>query len=166
MACKSCSVEPVWKFTNQTHLCRNCFKDYVERKVFRTIRKYNMLPSDKLITLKKDSSLNTAVLKAIIEKKFPVKFSGKPNFSSNNLSIVAEKIFSNITKGDFSGPKPKDTISRPLYFLSDNELELYARLKKIAFKQRKKDDKVQSLLKKFSKNPDIEHNIISAFLQI
>ena len=166
MTCKNCTIKPVWKFTNQTQLCKNCFIDYLERKVFRTIRKYQMLPENREITLKKDNSLNSAVLKSILEKKFQVKFSTKPNFSSENLSQVSEDAFSNIIKGNFAGKKPKDNISRPLYFISDSEIELYAKFKSIKEKAREKNKKIHELFERFSKNPDLEHNIVNALLQL
>ena len=53
MTCKNCKTKPVWKFTNQTELCKKCFCFYVESKVFRTIRKYGML-SGMQVKLKKE----------------------------------------------------------------------------------------------------------------
>ena len=42
--------ETVWTFTNKKELNKSQFIDYVERKVFRTIRKYKSLPiEDKLL---------------------------------------------------------------------------------------------------------------------
>ncbi len=167
MACKQCDLKPVWEFTNQIKLCKNCFCDYFERKVFRTIRKYQMLPEDKIIILKKLDDLNTVVLKKIIEKKFKVEFSSRPNFSAENLSDVSEEIFSNVLQGKFIGPSPEDLIKKPLYFLFDKEIELYAKLKKIKGKKKIRHKKVQDLFNKFlEKNPDLEHNVVNAFGQL
>lgn len=164
MTCKNCNIKPVWKFTNQTKLCRACFIDYVERKVFAAIRKYSMMPSDRVFRIKKESSLNYRVLKAILEKKFTVK-PGKV-FVSDNLSLVAEKVFENIIRGEFNGSHPKDSVSRPLYFVSDAEIELYAKLRQIKGNKREKDKRVRELFARFFKNPDLEHNIVNAFLQM
>lgn len=154
----------VWKFTNQKELNKSEFIDYIERKVFRTIRKYQMLPKDKTISLKKSNSLNTNVLKKIIETKFQTKTSTKPNLSSDNLSQVAEEIFENVLNGKFKGPKPDD---KPLYYLSDKEIELYAKLKKIKGITRKNNKEIQSLFEKFlKKNQDLELNVIKALSQI
>ncbi len=164
---KSEKEKYVWQFTNQKKLTKKEFVDYFERKIFRTIRKYEMLPKNKIIQLKKSNNLNTIVLKKVLEKKFKVKFSKKSNFSSANLSKCAEEIFKNILKGNFSGPKPKDSLARPLYFLSDKEVELYSKLKKMNGIKRKRDKKVQSLFRKFlGKNPDLEINVVKAFGQI
>ncbi len=153
----------VWQFTNKRKLTKKEFIDYFERKVFKTIRKYNMLPKNNVIRLKKSDYLNTKVLKYVLSKKFKVKFSKKPDFSSCNLSQAAEDIFANILKAKFEKPK----ISGPLYFLSDKEVELYAKLVGIKGKKRKKNKKIQKLFAKFlKKNPDLEHNIIKAAEQI
>lgn len=157
----------VWEFTNQKTLTKKEYMDYFERKVFRTLRKYGMLPKNKLIKLKKSLSLNTKVLKDVIEKKFEVKTVSKnETFSSENMSDVAEGVFKNILNGKFVGPKPKDRLSRPLYFLNDKEIELYAKLKKIKGKKSKREKKIQGLFERFKKNPDLEHNIVNALLQL
>jgi hypothetical protein len=161
------SEKYVWEFTNQKKLNKNEFIDYFERKIFRTIRKYSMLPENKEISLKKSDDLNTIVLKKVLEKKLKVSFSSKPNFSSENLSSIAETIFNNIFNGKFIGPRPEDKIKYPLYFLSDKEIELYAKLTNLKGKKRKADKKVQDLLSKFiGKNQDLELNIVNALFQI
>ncbi|MFZ5955181.1 MAG: hypothetical protein ACOYT4_02045 [Nanoarchaeota archaeon] len=168
MACKNCKLNPVWKFTNQIELCENCFTDYFERKTFRTIRKFNMLPENKIIRLKRSSSLNYKVLTFVLKKKFELKISdSKINFSSENLSDSAEKIFTNILIGKFNGPMPKDDVSRPLYFLSDREIELYAHINRIKGKKRNRNKRVQKLFNKFMKdNSDLEHNVVNALSQL
>jgi len=154
----------VWTFTNQKELNKSQFIDYVERKVFRTIRKYQMLPKNKIITLKKSNDSNTTVLKKIIEKKFKVEWSTKPNLSSDNLSQEAEDTFKNILKGNFKKHPQKNA---PLSQLSDKEIELYAKLKNIKSVKRKQDKKIQSLFDKFlKKNQDLELNIVKAIGQI
>lgn len=155
--------EYVWKFTNQKELDGGEFVDYFEKKIFRTIRKYAMLPEDRIILLRKSGDLNTSVLKKILGKRFKVKLSDRPNFSSENLSECAEKILDNALKGKFTGARPKDELSRPLYFLSDREIELYAKIKNIHGEKRKPNKKIKELIDKFlEKNQDIEINIVRA----
>ena len=154
----------VWKFTNQRELTKKEFLNYFERKIFRTIRKYNMLPSTRIVNLKKSGSLNTAVLKSVLQTKFTVKFSNKPNFSDDNLSQIAEDSFKDILAGKFKSRMPKN---EPLYFLSDKEVELYAKLVGIKGKKRKQNEKVQSLFSRFlKKNQDLEQNVIQAVGQV
>lgn len=154
----------VWTFTNQRELDKSQFIDYLERKVFRTIRKNQCLPENKIIILKKSNDLNTAVLKHIIETKFEVKFGVKPNMSSDNLSQAAEDTFKNVLKGDFKNHIAKNA---PLSHLSDKEIELYAKLKNIKGVKRKQNNKIQKLFNKFlKKNQDLELNVVKALGQI
>jgi len=158
-------MNPVWKFTNQKELNKSQFINYIERKVFKTIRKHSMLPKTKIITLKKSNDLNTQVLKKILETKFQVKFSTKPNLASANLSQITEDIFKNILKGDFN--YQLSTTNSPLLLVSDKELELYAKLNKIKGTKRKQNKKIQTLFQKFmNKNQDLELNILKAFNQL
>ena len=157
-------MKTVWTFTNQRELNKSQFLDYIERKVFRTIRKYQMLPKNKIIILNKSKSLNTTILKNILQTKFQVKQSIKPNISSDNLSQIAEDIFKNILKGKF---KEKLKPNTPLIYFSDKEIELYAKLKNIKGVKRKQDKKIQTLFGKFlKKNQDLELNIIKAHSQL
>ncbi len=154
----------IWQFTNQRELTKSEFINYFERKVFRTIRKNQMLPENKIFILKKSEDLDTKVLKQILETKFQMKFSTKPNISSANLSSEAEDIFKNITKGKFDNPQKTNA---PLIYLSDKEIELYAKLKNIKGTKRKQNKRVQTLFNKFlSKNQDLEVNILKAQNQI
>lgn len=159
-------MAPVWTFTNKRELNKSEFLNYIERKVFRTIRKFDM--PHKNITLKKQNDLNTTVLKQILEKKFPVKFSTKPNLSSDNLSEIAEQIFKQILKGNFKSlPSTIYHLPSPLLYVSDKEVALYAKLKNIKGTKRKQDKKIQTLFNKFlKKNQDLELNIINAMSQL
>jgi len=155
----------VWQFTNKRKLTSPEFINYFERKVFRTIRKYSMLPKDRILKLTKSNNTNTIILKQILEKKFKIKFSTKPNFSSENMSDIAEQSFEKILKGNFNltNQKPESKPHKPLYFHSDKEIELYAKLKKISNKKRKTNKRIQTLFIKFQKNnQDLENNIVNA----
>ena len=154
----------VWIFTNGRELSKSEFINYFERKVFRTIRKFQCLPKNKIFTIKNDNTLNAKILKQILETKFQVKYSTNPNTSSANLSQIAEDIFKNIIKGKFNNPQPT---SAPLTYLSDKEIKLYAKLKNIEGKERKQNKKIQNLFNKFlNNNQDLEINILKAQGQI
>jgi len=159
--------KPVWTFTNQISLGKSEFIAYLEKKVFKTIRQHGLLPKDKIFKIEKSNSIQANVLKYIIGKKFSVVDSKEPNTSENNLTIIAEKIFENILKGNYIGPKPKDTLNYPLYFVSDKELGVYSKLQGIKGTKRKQNTKIDSLFKKFThKNPDLELNIVKALRQV
>jgi tRNA(Ile)-lysidine synthase TilS/MesJ len=165
MTCKQCIIKPVWKFTNQNRLCKSCFIDYIEKKVFKTIRKFEMLGNGgREIRLKKEKTLNYNVLKNVLEKKFLVKNGN--DFSSENLSQIAEKTFENILNGKYIKISANNP-NKPLYFISDAELELYAKLKNISGKPRIKNKRIQELFQTFlKKNQDLEINIVKAMEQL
>jgi hypothetical protein len=164
MGCKSCANIPVWKFTNKKQLCKNCFCDYFERKVFATIRKFNLMPKNRIFLIRKDNSVNLNVLSFVLKKKFQVKFSNKSNIDSNSLSQIAEDIFFNALNGNFNIKIKKLS---PLHYLTDTEIDLYAGLKNIKGKERQENRKIKELFSKFrDKNPDLEHNIVNAFEQM
>jgi hypothetical protein len=165
----SSKKKPVWKFTNGVELNEKEFCNYLERKIFKTIRRFCMLGSmhNKLLKISSLPDLNTQVLNKILELRFQVVESKKPFFSSENLSDASEKIFLKLLKGKFEGIKPLDDKKRPLYFISDREIELYANIKKINGLKSKRNKKIQELFSKFMKNnPDLEHNIVNAFKQL
>jgi len=163
MTCSRCKIKPVWEFTNQTQLCSSCFIDYFERKILRTIRKFELLPSTREFIIKKSDSINAKVLLFVLKRNFSVKFGNKSNIDDKNLSDYAEEDFSYVLNGKFG---KKEKIKSPLGDLSDEEIELYARLKKIKGKKAKRNKKIQDLFKKFKKNPDLEHNVVNAWGQI
>ena len=157
----------VWEFTNQRKLTKKEFISYFERKVFKTIRKFNLLPKNKIFTIKKSNDINTKILTKILETKFEVKTTGKPNTSSENLSTIAEDIFDNLLEGKFKGKKPKDKLIYPLYYHSDAEVELYTKLTNLKGTKSKRKKHVQELFNKFKdKNPDLEINVVKALAQI
>lgn len=164
MTCNNCKKEPIWTFTNKTQLCKNCFTDYFERKVFSTVRKKSLFKIGQEFKLKRDNSLNSNVLFYILNKKFLVTWSSKPNISSRSLSQESEKIFLDILKGNFNS---KSAETSPLIYLSSKEIGLYSKIMRIPGKEIKEDKKIQSLFSKFNKkNPDLEHNILNAFYQL
>ncbi|MEI6058356.1 MAG: hypothetical protein WCP89_01155 [archaeon] len=161
----------VWKFTNQRELTKGQFLDYFEKKIFRTIRQYDMLKDKdgRRIKIKKEASLNFIVLKSILEKKFEVivvNSSRGFDICSDNLSDVAESAFENVLDGIFNLKKLKPK-NQPLYFLSDAEVLLYSKLSGLKGRMKKRNAHVQKLFVTFmKKNPDLEHNIVNAMRQL
>jgi tRNA(Ile)-lysidine synthase TilS/MesJ len=157
----------VWEFTNQKKLTKSKFIDYFERKIFKTIRKYDMLGKKREIILKKSNNLNTKVLEKVLSQKFKVELKQKSSFSDLNATDIAEEAFKNILNGKIKGTLPTEKGNKPLYFLSDKEVLLYAKLTNINGIKKKRDKKVSLLLEKFlDKNQDLEQNIIQAIIQV
>ncbi len=161
-------AEIVWEFTNQKKLNKKEFINYFERKIFKTIRKYQLLPKDRVFRIKKADDINTKVLVFVLKKKFNVEFSNDSNIISDNLSDIAERTFENILEGKFEKIYEKSNgIGIPLYYNSDKELKLYSELKQIMGTTKKRNKKIQNLFSKFlDKNQDLEINVIKAMSQL
>lgn len=161
MPCKICKLKPVWKFTNQQQLCSLCFSKYFEKKVKSAIGKYRM-PIQKI----KSNSLKAEVINSII-KELPER---KGKISLDNLNNISNTILYIIMYDDKNKLKKLLPKNQPLYFLSDKEILLYAKIKKIKGKIKEKEktrkikeiDNFVQLIEE--KNPDIRHNIVKALL--
>lgn len=150
----------VWQFTNQRKLTASEFVEYFEKKVKSTIRKYQM-PIQKI----KKKSLEANVINRII-MELPNRTG---NLNDESLTDVSNAILYIMMYGNerrLHGLLPRN---QPLYFLSDKEVLLYAKLKRIKGKiSREKgklkqiDDFLASLEKK---NPDIRQNVVNAMLK-
>lgn len=164
MTCKNCLNNPVWRFTNKKQLCRNCFLDYFERKVFATIRKFNLMPKNKIFFIKKDNSVNTNVLIQVLGKRFQVQFFKRASIDTSSISNIANSIFSRILNGNFNSKLENKS---PLFYLTEKEIDLYAQLNRLKGKKTKENKKIKELFSKFkAKNPDLEHNVVNAYEQL
>lgn len=65
--CKQCNTSPVYEFTNQRRLCKNCFIEYFEKKALYIIRKFGMMRNGDIIGYKPDRDFRSAVLGKILE---------------------------------------------------------------------------------------------------
>jgi len=163
MPCKLCKIQPVWKFTNQRHVCSGCFVKYFEKKVLSTIRKYNM-PIYNIGCYNIGESLKAKIINNII-KGLPQR---KGKLSVESLDEISNTILYSIMYGNTKDLKKLAPKNQPLYFLSNKEILLYAKIKKIKgnLKEEKKTKKIDGFIKKIEeKNPDIRHNIVTALLK-
>ena len=163
MVCKNCKKKPIWKFTNQTQLCASCFVKYFNKKVKGTIRKYKM-PIQKI----KKKSLKANVINKII-MELPNR---KGKLIEESLNDISNTILYTLMNDDESSLRKLLPCNQPLYFLSDKEILLYAKLKRIKGKisnekakigkLKQIDDFLVSLEKK---NADIRLNVVNAMLK-
>jgi hypothetical protein len=160
MPCKLCKSKPVWKFTNKRQLCASCFTRYFEKKVRTTIRKYNIPIYNIGGSLKAKVIGN--ITKGII-KNLPQK---KGKLSAESLNDISTKILYIMMHDNKDKLKTLLPRNQPLYFLSNKEILLYAKIKGIKGRIEEKKGKMQEidnfikLIEK--KNPDIRHNIVIA----
>jgi len=171
MVCQKCKTQSVYEFTNKAKLCKQCFAGYFEKKIFRTIRKYEMSLSS--ITGDKND-VRHKILKIILNK-IKINRKSKNSASIKNLNDFSTEIISSIMAKNIpalkkSLPKTK-TAEFPLYFTSDREIMLYAGLKRIKGSIKRKENKMQkeinSLFNEIENNDrDVRHAVVNAMAKI
>jgi tRNA(Ile)-lysidine synthase TilS/MesJ len=175
--CKQCEINPVYEFTNKRKLCSSCFVKYFQKKVFYTIRKFKMAHSGDIIGYKNNETFRDVVLEDVL-KMFAEKANAKLIKSlksdkialSTTLDLEADKITHKLmdknSKMKFS-PFEGRTI-KPLYLFLDEEILLYAKIKKLKFKKIKKEkDKLSSFIDELEeKHPEIKRAIVNSMLKM
>jgi hypothetical protein len=179
--CKQCNTNPVYEFTNQRKLCKNCFIDYFEKKALYTIRKFNMIKNGDVIGYKDGRDFRSAVLKRILEllkdkanleiAKLPNKKITKTAIPST-LDFEADEIINILIRKkmkDLNKISPvENKIIKPLYLFLDEEVLLYAKLKNLKFKiEKKKKTKLENFIDSLEKkHPEIKRAIVNSYLKI
>lgn len=91
----------------------------------------------------------------------------KGKISEENLDDISSYILYTLMHEDIDNLKKFIPSNQPLYFLSDKEILLYAKIKKIKGKIKDKENKKIMEINNFikvieQKNPDIRQNVVSA----
>lgn len=150
-------MKTVWKFTNKKELTEKEFVEYFERKVKGTIRKYSMP-----IGPCSQKSINAEVINHITNT-LAVR---KGKVSSQSMDDVSIAVLREMMFGKAENLKRFLPKNQPLYFLSESEIQLYAKIKNLKgniSKRSKEEEKINDFIKKIEqKNPDIRHNIVKA----
>jgi len=174
--CRQCGTNPVYEFTNKRKLCRRCFVAYFQKKVFYTIRKFNMAHSGHVIFYKKGNDFRDVVLEDVL-KMFSEKANAKLAKSakkadkvavSSTLDSEAYEITNELMKENFKMKfEPvENKIIKPLYLFLDEEVLLYAKIKKLKFKNEKeKKNKIGNFIDELEiKHPEIKRAIVNGML--
>lgn len=196
--CKLCKTKPVYEFTNKRKLCARCFVNYFERKILYTIRKFGMVKSGDVIGYFSSKHFRDIVLKEmlkIIADKGDVKIKElpPPNLKhplaeryiklgitkialSSSVDLNSDEILDEIIKGNAKNLNtflPVKKIRRisiisPLYLFLDEEILLYAKIKKLKFKKiKEKKDKIGIFLDEFEKkHPEVKRAIVNSLLAL
>jgi hypothetical protein len=173
--CHQCEKNPVYEFTNKRKLCAKCFIRYFQKKVFYTIRKFKMIRPEEIISYKKNNDFRSVVLKDVLDffaKKAGIEIvnglrkKGKIAVS-DTLDVTSNLFVSSLfdkEKKDLS-PVVKNTI-KPLYLFLDREVLLYAKIRKLQFKEGKiKTDKISLFIDELEKNhPEVKRAIVNSYL--
>ncbi|MEK6906074.1 MAG: hypothetical protein AABW81_00445 [Nanoarchaeota archaeon] len=173
--CKQCIKNPVYEFTNKRKLCKNCFINYIHKKLFYAIRKFEMIKQEDIISFKKTDNFRDVVLDDLLRlaeiKMFAIISSKKSSKKaiSSTLDIESKKIIYELINGNINklNAKPVDkSIIKPMYFFLDEEVLLYAKLKKLKYKIKKeKKDKINLFIDDLEKkHPEIKRAIVNSYL--
>jgi tRNA(Ile)-lysidine synthase TilS/MesJ len=179
--CKLCQTKPVYEFTNQRKLCKNCFVQYFQKKVFYSVRRFKMIQYHDVVAYKNKKDFRNVVLKKVLElfeeKSIIslVKFSSKKATKiaiASTLDSESDKIIHSLIKGKPSqlenmSPVEKKIIN-PLYLFLDEEILLFARIKKLKFiKSKEKKDAISKFIDNLEKkHPEIKRAIINSYLEL
>ncbi len=181
--CKLCQEKPVYEFTNQRKLCKNCFIEYFQKKFLYTIRKFNLIKQGEKIGYKKGLNVNDVVLKEMLiflSKKSNFILLEMPKKNIDKLAISecidseSNKILDKLINSDIS--KLKDNlpyikekkIIKPLYLFLQQEITLFAELKRLKFNKPKfKKDRISQFIDEFEKpHPEVKRAVINSLLKI
>ena len=179
--CKQCEINPVYEFTNQRKLCKNCFINYFQKKILFTLRKYNLIKNTDVIGYKKGQGFKDIVLENIlkmISEKYGFSIVKLPNKNANKIAINSSldsesydivKTFVNKDVSNLKKILPSDgNFIKPLYLFLDEEILLYAKLKNLKYKNiKKKEDKLNNFLNNFEKkHPEVKRAIVNSILEL
>jgi hypothetical protein len=179
--CRLCKEKPVYKFTNQRTLCKNCFINYFHKKILYTIRKFGMIKPQDLVGYKKSNNFKGIVLEEILgflSKKYGFNIVKLPNKKANkiaddsSLDSESDEIIKTIIKGNINTLKKslpvEKNIVKPLYLFLDEEILLYAHLKNLKFKSiKEKKDKIKEFTNEFEKNhPEVKRATVNSVLKL
>ena len=144
------------------------FNRYFEKKVLYTIRKYGM-PRDAKI--KKSDNLNSKVLLDLYSRFGFIKPSSKSialdDSADDVASGVVESWFEDMRSNFSPSSKGKSRpLGRPLFLMTDEEIKIYASLKRIKGKDKKKSPARLMLDKMEKPHPEVKRAIVQSYLQI
>jgi len=180
--CKLCETKPVYEFTNKRKLCARCFMNYFQKKVLYTIRKFEMIKKGDIIGYRKLRDFRSVVVEDILKmlaEKTNVKIvklsdKGETDKIANPITVDLEsgEIVNELIQGNLKRLKNfkpiEKKIIKPLYLFLDEEVLLYANLKRLQFKQKRKErDKINRFINEAEKkHPEVKRAIVRGFLKI
>jgi len=180
--CKLCEKKPVYEFTNQRKLCARCFINYFQKKVLYIIRKFKMIRNNDIVVYENKGDFRGVVLEDVLkmfsEKAMVELIRDKSNKKitkkaiSSTIDLEANKIVHSLIKGDIKdlkGVAPvENKVVKPLYLFLDEEVLLYAKLRKLKSKKQKMDkDKISKFIGELEKkHPEIKRAIVNSYLEL
>jgi len=181
--CKKCETNTVYEFTNKRKLCKTCFIKWFQKKFLYTLRKFHMIKKNEIVSYENKGDFRGVVLQELLEifaEKGAiklVKFSNKKKTDkiavSETSDTISNNIIHNLIKGKINVKEDLPVygkIIKPLYLFLDKEVLLYAKLKKLKFKEIKsneKKDEISEFINNLEdKHPEVKHSIIQSYSEL
>ncbi len=177
--CQLCNSKPVYEFTNQRKLCARCFANYFQKKFLYTLRKFGMIHPRDIVGYKKGNSLKKIVLEYLLKfasQKYGFQLVKLPDKKANkivddsSLDSESEKIVREIIEGNAVNLKKclpvEERIIKPLYLFLDEEIMLYAKIKRLKFKEgKKRKDRIANFVDSLEeKHPEVKRAVVNSLL--
>ena len=173
--CKLCETKPVYEFSNGRSVCARCFVNWFGKKFFYTIRKFKMIGRGESVGYKSSGNFRGVVLEHMLKiwtERAGVELSTKNANKmaiSDTSDVQSYEIISALIKGKpkKSGPVEGQLI-KPLYLFRDEEVLLFAKLRKLSYKKSNENGtKISKFVDKLEKkHPEVKHSIISSWLKL
>ncbi|MBU2562463.1 MAG: hypothetical protein KKF68_02260 [Nanoarchaeota archaeon] len=179
--CNQCEKKPVYEFTNKRKVCARCFVKYFDKKARYIIRKFKMIKPGEIIGYENKKDFRGVVLEHVL-KIFAeysgieiVKLSSKKKVDkvaiSSTIDLEADKIIHCFVEGDVKKLKSfavEGRIIKPLYLFLNEEVLLYAKLRKLKFKKtsENKDEISRFLGNLEKKHPEVKRAIVNSWLEL
>ena len=186
--CKKCELKPVYEFTNKRKLCARCFVRYFQKKFFYIIRKFGMIKSDDIVGYENRGDFRGVVLEdslKIFSKKAGIGIVKLPAYLrsqidkkisktaiSSTLDLEANEVIRTLIKERISELKKINPIIgkiiKPLYLFLDREVLLYAKIRKLNFKNKKiKKTKISNFIDELEKkHPEVKRAVVNSYLKM
>ena len=169
----------VYEFTNKRKLTRAEFLRWFQKKFLYTIRRFNLIARGQVIGYENKGDFQGVVLEDLLKMfadkssvelvKLPSKKKINKKAISFTLDREGDEIVHEIIKGKIKEHPPiKGKIIKPLYLFLDKEVLLYAKLKKLKFKNLKENkDNISFFINELEeKHPEIKSSIIASYFEI
>jgi hypothetical protein len=183
--CKLCETKPVYEFSNGRSVCARCFLNWFGKKFFYTIRKFEMIGRGESVGYKSSGDFRGAVLEHMLKVWTERAGVELHNNKGNRIAISVTsdlesyEIINSLIKGKAKKGGPvegapkgvpfsKGKIIKPLYLFRDEEVLLFAKLRRLRYKKTKENgNKISEFVDELEKkHPEVKHSIISSWLKI
>lgn len=163
MKCQKCNKESTINFKHLGNLCDNCFINIIQKRVKKELRnKWNFKKDQRILIVENDTKEGkvNVYLAQLITNKLPALIDIKNNVDLDkeldNYDIIfipwsldneVEEFLSEVFKNEIFISKYKSKVIKLLRGLSEEEIEMIAKIKNISFIEEEKSE-----LEKFIEN--------------